>query len=214
MLLATVMFIGPVSANPPQSKAYGHTLSEWMGMYLLWYLGIEESDHVGKVQFLPLPVGVPVDGSGTAADPATLVGELDITLKPGTPFVLPVVFWYAEVYMDGTVDPFMPDAVFTESNVLVTIDGKVIINSERDDLSSFYVPPTAYDPVMYYDAPTPYGSVGVIGYQGLAFVHVPLSVGKHTIVLHSEFIAVVDDPNHPVNAGQVFHNTWNITVKK
>ena len=66
---------------------------------------------------------------------------MDVTLKPGTPFIMPVSFWYAEVYVDGSIDPFLPDAVFTESNVLVKIDGKTVIDSDKVDLSKFYVKP-------------------------------------------------------------------------
>lgn len=213
-LLLAAVIVGPAAGGPPQANAYGKSLPEWMELYLTWYLGGDQADHVKNVQFLPLPAGVPDDGAGTAADPVTLVGEMDLTLKPGTPFVLPVAFWYVEVYLDGSVDPVLADAVFTESDVLVTIDGKAVIDSDRQDLSRFYVPPTAFGSVIYYDEPTSYGSVGAVGFQGIGFVHGPLSVGKHTITLHSEINAVVADPNHPVNLGQIFHNTWNITVKK
>ncbi len=116
--------------------------------------------------------------------------------------------------MDGTVDPFLPDSVFTDSFLILKIDGRTVIDSRRHDLSKYYVPPTLFDSGVYYDEPTGYGSVGTLGFQSIGIFHGPLSVGKHKMELISSVIAVVPDANHPVNIGAIYHNTWNITVKR
>jgi len=207
LLLAALVAAGPADAGPPgQSKAYGKSLTEWTTLYLEWYLGGYQPDHVGKVQFLPLPNGEQESGTGTPMDPAVYVGELNVTLKPGTPFVLPVAVWYGAKYEDGSVDPVLPDAVFTQSDVLVTVDGKTTIDSDRDDLTKYYVPVTEFDPMIPFPAPP---VVGVVFFQGLGFVPPPLSVGTHTITLSSEIII---DPS--IGLSVRYENTWYITVKK
>ena len=125
-LLLAALVAGPASAgNGHGNKFHGKPMAEWMKLWFTWALGGDQADHVGNVQFLPLPAGVPVDdGSiGTADDPVTLVGEMDITLKPGTSFVLPVLGWTREKYLDLHLDPFLADSVFTDTAVYVTIDG-------------------------------------------------------------------------------------------
>lgn len=212
-LLATLMFVGPVSADGNR-KFHGKTLNEWLDLYMTWALGGDQDDHVGKVRFMPLPTGVPVDdgSTGAADDPVTLVGEIDVTLQKGEAFVLPVAVWFGEIYEDGSIDPVLDDSVFTQSNVYVAIDGKAVLDSSADDLSKNYVEPIAFDPTIYYDEPTSYGSIGAVFFQGLVIVHEPLSVGKHTMTLRSELI--VNDPDTGLNFGVIYMNTWNITVVK
>ena len=53
---------------------------------------------LGGYSSCPSPLGNQVGGTGTPTDPAIYVGELDITLCPGTPFVLPLVGWIGERY--------------------------------------------------------------------------------------------------------------------
>ena len=207
-LLVAALVVGPMTAGQPQPKAEGKSLSALLELWFEWAIGGDQPDHFKKVKFMPLPAGVPDDGAGTADDPVTFVGELDVTLKPGTSFVMPVTGWTQEVYLDGHFDPFLDDAVFTESNVYVAIDGKAVIDSTRQDLSRFYVTPTEFDSIIYYDEPTSYGSIGTVGFQALGFIHGPLSVGKHTMTLHSELIDPV------LNIGFIYENTWHITVKK
>src|SRR5215468_9436949 len=58
-------------ASPPQSSAYGKSLPEWMQLYFGWLLG-GGANHVGHVQFLPLPNGT-CTGAFTYANPGTCV---------------------------------------------------------------------------------------------------------------------------------------------
>ena len=98
-IVAMAFWVTPVAADdghargiaPPQSHAYGDTLTGWMSTYLRWmYSGADPAQSmVGHVKMLPLPVGTQVGGDGSLGDPAIYVGQLEITLRPGTPFVLP-----------------------------------------------------------------------------------------------------------------------------
>ena len=140
--------LGATSVNakpaPPQSHAYGRSLSEWMKLYFTWVLGGDQDDHVGNVRFLPLPEGKQVAGEGTYADPAILKGRLDVDLEPGTPFVLPVSAFYGETYAEelGLPDDLPLDpSIFINSTVFVTLDGKPLIDSSSDDLSQYYFGP-------------------------------------------------------------------------
>ncbi|HVK08340.1 MAG TPA: hypothetical protein VM597_06135 [Gemmataceae bacterium] len=210
LLLAALVVAGPAHAGPPgSSNAYGKSLTEWMTLYMTWALGGDQEGQVGKVMFMPLPAGEPVDpeAAGTLDDPLTLRGEIDVTLKPGTAFAMPVAVWIGEYYEVGE-DPYLPDSVFLDSDVLVRMDGKTIIDSDRDDLRKFYVPPTDFDPAIPYAEPTGYGALGATFFQGIGFVHRPLSKGEHTMTLRSE----IRVPEY--NLWVIFENTWNITVSK
>lgn len=190
-------------------------LPDLLDDWFTWAFGGKHPDHDGRVQFLPLPAGTPVDGgTGTFDDPVTLRGEIDVTLKKNQSFVLPLAAWTREVYGDGTIDPAVPDSVFVDSHLVLKIDGKTVLDSARDDLSAYYVPTIALDRPVKYAEPTSYGSVGLVGFQGIGIELPPLPVGEHTMTLCSEVFAVVPDANHPVNTGEFFENTWNITVRK
>lgn len=214
-LFLAALVVGPAAANPPlRTNTGGKSLDEWLNLWFTWALGGDQPDHVGKVQFLPLPAGEPVDdGAGTADDPVTLAGEIAVTVKPGTRLVFPLAGWIREVYLDGSVDPFLPDEVFTGSRLVLKVDGRTVLNSRRDDLCDYYVPPTALDEPVFYPEPTPYGSVGTVGFQAIGVILGPLSAGEHTIELRSEVIAAVPDPDHPVNTGFRYRNTWTVTVR-
>lgn len=222
VLCAAGLLAGSVAAkdktSEPNSKAYGKTLSEWITLYNERALSGSTDTMVNKVKLLPIPAGVwQGDGSFTSADPSTLVGELDVTLKPGTPFVLPIAVWYGESYNTGQQDDAEVDAsVFTGSHVLITMDGDAIIDSDVDDLSDWYVAPSYFDPPVVYATPTSYGSTQANFVQGLGFVHGPLSKGTHTLTLESEIIAFVPDYFNPgdLDIGVKYSNTWTIVVTK
>jgi hypothetical protein len=209
-------------ASPPQSKAFGKTLTEWMQLYWTWFYGGGE-DHVGNVKFLPLPdhFGDPVGGSFTYADPGTLVGHVDVTLKPGTPFVLPVLFGTGETFEPALGYPddlALPAEVFTDPSNLITvyIDGKPVMDSTRASVSPFYYGPAPIS--VTYPEPTPYGAIGAILVQGIGFVHPPLSVGTHTIELVSgarasaDLLKLYTPIIQPEGFGVVLMYSWTITV--
>jgi hypothetical protein len=212
-LLLAALVVAPAAAGPPQ--AGNRNLDDLLPGWFTWALGGHHPDHMGNVQFLPLPNAQPVDdGAGTADDPATFRGEINVTLKKKQSFVLPLIGWTREVYQDGTTDPFLPDSAFADARVVQKIDGRTVLDSSRDDLEDFYVDPTDLKHPVIYPEPTPYGTVGTVGFQAIGVVIGPLPVGEHTMTLESELRATVADPNHPVNTGAIYQNTWHITVQK
>ena len=96
MALAAALVTAPRSLTtargqtpPPDSNAFGKTLTEWMQLAETWLIGGGQ-DHVGKVTFLPLPNGDYAGGSFIYGDP----GIRTVTSTSpcsGTPFVLPVM---------------------------------------------------------------------------------------------------------------------------
>ena len=199
--------------TPPQSHAYGDTLTGWMSTYLRWmYSGADPTQSmVGHVKMLPLPVGTQVGGDGSLGDPAIYVGQLEITLRPGTPFVLPLGIWTVERYAGypGVADdPPIPDAAFLSGvSPSLTIDGRTIVSDGNK--AALYVPLTAFDPIVTYPTPTGYGSVAAVAFQGYGIVSQPLSVGMHVIHLYEPYL--IDSP--PFSIGVVYDNTWIVTVK-
>ena len=223
LALLGVSFTGGAAAAgdqtaPPNSKAFGRSLTEWTTLYFeRAFTGA--SDTVKRVQLLPLPVGERQgDGDFTSAHPSTLVGTADLTLKPGTPFVLPVAAWYGESYNTGQQDDAPLDrSIFTDSAVHVTIDGVAIIDSNVDDLERWYFGPAYFEPPILYSEPTSYGSVSANFVQGLSFVHRPLSAGDHVLTLESEVIAFVPDyygPGADLDIGVKYVNSWTIHISK
>jgi hypothetical protein len=170
---------GPNPVAPPNSHAYGKSLNEWMGTYWRQFLA---GNLVGekKVTFLPISCDNP---------PCTF----DITIKPGTPLVLPLAAWLGFNTDDPVALPDEwwgdPDHIFTET----TLDGRPIAEPN----AAYYVGPTYFEPPIQLDAET-----SVLLYQTIGVVIKPLSTGVHQIVLHSEF----------VDLGASYDNTWNITV--
>lgn len=200
----------------PDSKAFGKTLTEWMGIYWQWFYstgGDLAQSKVGPVQLMPLPNGTQTGGSGTPDDPAVYVGQLEITLPAGTPFVLPEYSWVGELYQDGSQDPPMDNAVALASgHPTLTIDGRTIITDANK--AAFYVPLTYFDPVVMYPTPSSYGSVGDVYYQGVAFVSPPLTPGTHVIHLYEPLIFEAGAyAGLPAGLGLIYDNTWIITVK-
>jgi hypothetical protein len=186
------------------------TSQEWQGTYWRWFYGTEQDPSqsmVGHVKLMPLPAAEVVSGSWTPEDPAVLVGELAITLRPGTPIVLPLAGFVGERY-DGYPavpddDPALWTGLLTGISPNLTIDGRAVVTDANK--AAFYIPATYFDPIVEYPTPTAYGSVAAIWFQGIAIVSPPLSVGTH--VIHLDETYIVEGA-----FGQIFHNTWTVTV--
>jgi len=217
--LGTTVDAGP-KASPPQSSAFGKRLPEWLQLYITWLVA-GGSGHVGPVTFLPLPSPNSSEGSGTFDDPATVQGHLDVSLAPGTPFVLAVVGWVGETY-DPTLgypdDPPIPAEFFTDPSKATTkvyVDGTRVMDSTIASVSPFYYGPEDLD--VTYSVATGYGAIGAIFTQGIGFVHPPLSVGTHTIRLEAEIRLPPDSSFlnlsvYPDGVGARYLNTWTIVV--
>ncbi len=203
---------------PSNSNAYGKSLAEWLSLYWRWsYSGADlAQSRIGNVQLMPLPASEQTAGSWTPDDPAILEGQVEITVPPGTPFVLPEMAWVCERYegYPGVPDdPPMTDAEFLKAVApLLVIDGKTVMTDANK--ASFYVGVTPFDPVVIYPAPSSYGSVAAVSFQGLGIVSPPLPVGKHTVSLVEPYIVQPGDysalPAYSI--GLVYKNTWIITV--
>src|SRR5262249_16862837 len=122
----------PPRVVSPDKYYHGKTLAEWLTTYWRWFQsGANPAQgQVGSVQLLPLPAGDMISGSGTPADPALLKGRLEITLQPGTSFVLPAFALTGESYNNGTPDDTpLPDAtVLAGVHPNLMIDGKSILS--------------------------------------------------------------------------------------
>ena len=208
-------------ASPPQSSAYGKTLAQWMQIYWTWAFG-GGSDQVGRVKLLGIPSETYLGGSFTYADPGILAGHLDVTLPPGTPFVLPAVAWSLERYAHPVPgypdDPPIPAEYFTDPSkavVQVYLDGKAVMDSTKASVAPYYFGLVPLN--VTYPAPTSYGSIGAIGIQGVGAVYEPLSVGVHTLTL-KDVQRIPPDPAflntdlYPAGSGVVFENSWTIRV--
>ena len=188
---------------PPNSKAFGKTLTEWNTIYWERTLTAGESK-VGRVQLLPMPAGDFVGGSGTEDDPLVFAGQLEITLASGTPFVLPLFAWIGERYEDGSEDPTIPDdELIALIHPNLTIDGKTIMSD--DNKVAFYIGPTWFDQPIMYPEPDEYGAFAAIWFQGFGIVSQPLSVGEHVIHLWEPFTL----PDYPYI---VYDSTLFVTV--
>jgi hypothetical protein len=191
---------------PPVSHAYGKTLTEWLSTYWRWSLSTAQDldqSTVGHVQLLPLPSEDFLGGSGTPNDPLAFAGELAITIRPGTPFVLPLLTLYGETYNNGMPDDDPAAFVGTTMSATLTIDGLTVLSTAND--SAFTVPTTSFHPAVVYPEPTSYGSVAAIWFQALGFVSPPLPVGLHVIHLNG----ALDVPDF---FSETFDNTWTVTV--
>ena len=214
--VAALSWVAPVEAvntgapriAPPVSSAFGKTLTEWLSTYFRWYYATDQDPAqsvIGHVQLMPLPNGQQVGGSGSPEDPAVFVGELDVILRPGTPFVLPLVNVVGERYEGYPANPDDPLALgdTAEMSAHLTIDGRTIVSDANQ--AAFFIPTTPFDPIVTYPEPTFYGSVAAIWLTGIGVVSPPLSVGVHVMHLDATLIL-------PGVFGEIFHNTWTVTV--
>jgi hypothetical protein len=204
--------------SPPCSHAFGKTLKEWLSIYWRWsYSGADMAkSKVNGVQLMPLPAGEQTGGTGTPADPAVYVGKLEITLHPGTPFVLPLYAWIRERYEGWPTvpdDPLMSEKVgLAIGHPCLRIDGRPIITDANK--AAFYVPTTPFHPVVAYETPSSYGSVAAVSFQGVGFVSPPLPPGRHVIHLYEPLIIPKGAyAGAPDGVGVVYDNTWIVTVK-
>ena len=191
-----------------------------MQLYETWFIG-GGSDHVGHVKFLPLPAGTQVSGSGTYDDPGVFVGHLDVSLKPGTPSVLPVTIWYGESYepeLGYPDDPALPADLFTDpaKNVIqVYIDGRPVMDSTLASVSPFYIGPR---PDRCRLPPAHILRVYRRDFRAGGRLRQHSAVGgTHTIQLLSGLrvppdSSILNLSIYPEGVGVVYMNSWTITV--
>jgi hypothetical protein len=164
--------------NPAQSNAGGRSLGDWLELYWTWFYGGEAAQpgRVKNTVFLPLPAGEPSD-----ADPSVSEGEIDVTLRPGERFVLPLFAFVGERYLEDLDDDDpddLPAGAVSDARVLLTLDGKTLIDSEVDDMSELFIE-TRYLPApVVYEEPHEYDTnvhaVSALWFQGFGIVQPPL----------------------------------------
>ena len=192
----------------PAAKVHGKSLTDWLLTYWRWsFTGADLAESVvNGVQLMPIPAEEQISGAGTAEDPALLRGRIQFTLPEGTPFVLPASAWTQERFNDGRPDelPFAEDRYLEGISPTLTIDGQVVLSDANE--AAFHIPPTPFDPVVLYDEPTSYGSIGVVAIQTVGVVVKPLKKGRHVVHLYEPYII----PGF--SFGIIYDNTWEITV--
>jgi hypothetical protein len=215
LALAMALAVSVGSAAPPQTplpnqNAYQRDLPFWLDTYWNWYYAGADpaSGVVDGYLMMPLPNGELISGSWTPEDPALLRGQIEITLAPGTPFVLPIFALIGERY-DGYPeepdDPMFPEAFLLGGvQPLLTIDGQTIISDANK--GEFYAS-GYFDPIIPYETPTSSGAVGAVYFQSGGIVSPPLKPGVHVIHLYEPYIL-------PGYWGIIYDNTWIVTVEK
>ena len=198
-LSATLSATAGNAPQPGNSNAHGKSLATWEELYWRWYYGgvtiptdANGNAVVGSVVLMAQPAAA---GDGTPA-------SLDVTLKTGQSFVLPLWVLLGTSYDNGTPsDPFEPVGIFQTLEITFTIDGQTVVDGSNalDYYSQFsFNPPVPLDfsPIN-----------GIVWFEGIGLVHHPLTPGKHTLKLHAK--------NTQLAFGSIFeyNNTWNVTVK-
>ena len=211
MLAVTMVAVAlPATAGSPKGvcQAGGvnsRVLGDAQRQYWEWVFGASDQQQVGRLFFMPIPVGVPV------GDPVIFTGSEAFAVRPGTTLVLPMLVFYGESY---TTDSGIPDddvnfpgkEFFTDSSVLLTVDGRAIVDSERSKLDCAYFDAVFFTDPIVYDEPTDYGSDAALWVKGLGILLPPLHPGTHVIRLQEL------TPADPFGVFG-YDNTWDVTVE-
>jgi len=178
-------------------------LAEAQRRYFEWSLGASDQQEVGRLFFVPLPAG-----ESNGGDPEIFIGKESFAVRTGKTLVLPMSVYIGESYLDS-LDPPVPDdpvdyperEFFTDSMVLLTVDGRAIVDSERTKLDCVYFDAVFFTAPIEYSVPTDYGADAALWVKGLGILLPPLHPGVHVIRLK-----VLT----PWNFG--YDNTWRVTV--
>ena len=190
-LCLTLAVLGTAYAQSPGgSHAFGKSLTEWMTLDNSWRLGGEQSNPEGKMVFLPDISSEAADGGEWVYDEDsntwTYAAEIDVALEPGQKFAMPLIYFYGEVYEDGTEDDpddYDVEALLAAYDIQVSLDGDLILDTTDEDIGDSFYGPAYFDETIEFDEPNPYsGGIGATWVAGYGFVHQPLSTGEHTLV--------------------------------
>lgn len=179
-------------------------LANAMAKYWRWYYGGVGSQEVGNLYFVPLP-----NGDMISEDPLIFQGSTSFTVRTGKTLVLPMQFYLGETYIEGPPDD---PAAFTvdlkASSLLLTVDGRVVIDSTRTKLDCVYIDLTYFTEPIVYPEPSSYESNAAIWMTGLGILLPPMSPGIHIIEMQ---VVAPYRPLWGVDLG--YYNTWNVTVE-
>jgi hypothetical protein len=215
LVLAVPSINADKPAATPTSNAFGQSFAEWMRDFWAWtYVGVGQPLQQNNVYFLPIPAPATwEDRNGKTIG----IGEMNVTVKPGTKIVLGVLSWIGETYQDhngvlGSHDPDDPawvkgDFLPPNGEAVIKLDGVPLVDASN--LGDFYFGPINFKETLWYGAATSYGSTGAIYVQGIGVVLPPMSAGTHTLTLYSwdAWRGLYGD------GGAGWFNTWHITVQ-
>jgi hypothetical protein len=198
------------SATPSDESAenvFGKSLGEWMKLYWISRLGGDTEYHGKKVSFV-------FRNGARSPDPerpSVYVSERSVTLQPGEKFLIPGPTILGQRYLSEPDDVMAdaPAAWFTDSDFLVKLDGKVVIDSDVDNLNQFYY--FQYFPsAILYNKIEDNGAIGDVWVTGLGALHGSLRKGEHTLTVYSEMALPLTVDLGP---GATFLDTYYITVE-
>jgi hypothetical protein len=208
----TIVVPGAADAGTPDAglglelSHGGKDLSAWLKQYSAWNaLGSNpDAGREGDLVYLPLPLLQNPDGG------ILYTGKLTLHLAPSDHFFMPLIAYYGETYQpdsgkpDEVADVESPDIDYRPPalKVALTIDGVTVLKSPPGDLSLLFCPEQPFSPPLRYPSAASYGATGAIWVKGLALIHTPLAVGKHSMHL------VESSANQKI----AYDNTWTIIV--
>jgi len=210
-VMAAAMLMAPSSAfagSPKgvcQAGGYNQVvLGDAMAKYWSWYYGGVGTQEIGHLYLVPLP-----NGDMISEDPLIFQGSTSFTVRTGKTLVLPISFFLGESYLEAPPDdPAETPTDYKASSLLLTVDGRVIVDSTRTKLDCVYVDVTYFQQPIVYPEPSYYGSNAAIWMVGLGILLPPMSPGEHIIDLQ----VVSPLPVWGINLG--YYNTWHVTVTK
>lgn len=211
MMAALMLFASaPAVAGSPKGvcQAGGYNkvvLANAMARYWTWYYGGIGPQQIGNLFLVPLPT----NGVQISDDPVIYQGDTSFTVRTGKTLVLPMSFFAGESYTDGTFDdPVDFPTDYKASDLLLKVDGRVIVDSTRTKLDCVYIDLTYFPQPIVYPEPSSYGSNAAIWMVGLGILLPPMSPGLHIIDMQ----VVSPLPFWGINQG--YYNTWYVTVVK
>lgn len=209
-LAALVLLASPVAmAGNPQGvcQAGGYNkvvLAEAMAKFWGWYYGDVGPQEVGHLFLVPLP-----NGDLISDDPLIFQGSTSFSVRTGKTLVLPISFFLGESYLAGPADdPLDFPTDYKSSSVLLTVDGRVVVDSSRSKLDCLFVDLTYFPEPITYPEPSSYDSNAAIWMIGIGILLPPMSPGSHVIDLQ----VVSPLPFWGIQLG--YYNTWHVTVTK
>jgi hypothetical protein len=204
MLSATLPAVAGSPKGACQAGGYNKVvLADAMARYWTWYYGGTGSQELGRLFLMPLPT----NGEQISDDPLIFQGSASFTVRTGKTLVLPMSFFVGESYVDGTVDdPADFPTDYKASSLLLTVDGRVIVDSTRAKLDCVYVDLTYFPQPVMYPEPSSYGSNAAIWMTGLGILLPPMTPGEHIIDMQ------VVSPLPFWNMHLGYYNTWYVTV--
>jgi hypothetical protein len=206
--LGLVLAGAAVAGPPPQAPALPVAmpgLTDWQEIYWEWAFGAltlpadaNGNAVVGNVVLMPLP-SAPGDGTP---------GHLDLTLRAGQSWVMPLWTLLGTSYTDGTPpDPFIGLDMLETLDISFQIDGQTVIDNRN--VAAFIAKGTFNPPIPL---PADYAPLAaIIWVEDVGLVRQPFSVGVHTMKLDVKNTEPL--PPSFGSAFSEFHNTWTVTVQ-